>query len=107
MTKIFLQGDYTTAGAKGLLRDGGSGREQAVQKLAASLGGSLDSIHFSASSPSYFIILNVPDKVSAASLATAVIASGAVTINQSVEILTPSEMDAAVKKDPAYRAPGA
>jgi uncharacterized protein with GYD domain len=105
MIRYFLQGNYTVEGIKGLLKDGGSGREQAVKKLVASLGGTLDSMYFAP--PSYFIVVNLPDQVSAAALSATVFASGAVTAGQSFEILTPAEMDEATKKHPTYRAPGA
>lgn len=52
-------------------------------------------------------MVNLPDQVSAAALSAAVYATGAVTAGQSVEILTPTEMDEAAKKHPTYRAPGA
>ncbi|MGA3121741.1 MAG: GYD domain-containing protein [Polyangiaceae bacterium] len=104
MIKYLMQGDYTAEGVKGLLKDGGSAREQAVKKLLASLGGTLDSMYFSP--PTYFIVANLPDPVTAAALAATVFATGAVSPGKSSEILTPTEMDEAAKKHPTYRAPG-
>jgi uncharacterized protein with GYD domain len=106
MAKYFIQGNYTVEGTKGLLKEGGSSRSEAVGKLASSLGGALDSMHFSATSPAYFIVMDLPERGSAAAIAATVVASGAVTVEQCVELLTPSQMDETVKKTAAYRPPG-
>lgn len=106
MAKYFIQGQYTVEGTKGLIKEGGTGRSEAVAKLASSLGGTLDSMHFSATAPAYFILMELPERGSAAAIAATVVASGAVTVEQCVELLSPAQMDEAVKKTPAYRAPG-
>jgi uncharacterized protein with GYD domain len=43
MAKYLVQARYTSDGVKGLLKDGGSGRRDAVAKLIESLGGKMDS----------------------------------------------------------------
>jgi uncharacterized protein with GYD domain len=106
MARYFIQGNYTVEGAKGLIKEGGSGRSEAVAKLASSLGGSLDSMYFSATSPAYFILMDLPERGSAAAIAATVVGSGAVTVEQCVELLTPTQMDETAKKTPLYRAPG-
>jgi uncharacterized protein with GYD domain len=53
-----------------------------------------------------FIIADLPDHASAASLNLAVAASGAID-SETVVLLTPEEIDEATKKSPAYRSPGA
>ena len=42
MPKYLLEASYTTEGIEGLLREGGSGRQAAVQTMAEALGGKLD-----------------------------------------------------------------
>jgi uncharacterized protein with GYD domain len=106
MAKYIIIGSYTAEGTKGLLKDGGSGRAEATSKLASSLGGTLDSIHFSATAPAYFIVMDLPERGSAAAIAATVVATGAVTVEQCVELLTPTQMDDVAKKSPVYRAPG-
>ena len=106
MSKYFLTGNYTVEGTKGLIKDGGTSRKEAAAKTAASLDGSLESFHFSAVSPNFFILLNLPNKIAAAAFGATVTASGAVEISECVEVLTPAEMDEAAKKMPSYRAPG-
>jgi uncharacterized protein with GYD domain len=53
-----------------------------------------------------FIIADLPDNASAASLNLAIAASGAID-SETVVLLTPEEMDEPPNKSPAYRAPGA
>jgi uncharacterized protein with GYD domain len=42
MPKYLVEARYTAEGAKGLLRDGGSGRRSAIAKTAESVGGRLE-----------------------------------------------------------------
>jgi uncharacterized protein with GYD domain len=106
MSKYFVQGTYTAEGIKGLLKEGGTARKEAIDKLAGSLGGTVESLHYSATSPTYVLLMTLPEKGSAAVLSATVIASGAVTVDQCVEILTPVQMDAAAKQSVTYRPPG-
>ncbi len=39
MPKYLLQASYTAEGARGILKDGGSNRRQAVEELLKSMGG--------------------------------------------------------------------
>lgn len=106
MYKFIARGNYTIEGTKGLIKDGGSSRKEAITKMAASVGGSLESLYYSAGSPSYFVVFNVPDKLAATAIGAIIIAAGGVTISESTELLTAEEMDETVKKMPSYRAPG-
>jgi uncharacterized protein with GYD domain len=106
MHKYVLLGTYNSTGAKGLLEAGASAREEAIAKLAASVGGTVDSVHFTVGAPGYLIIMNLPDRASATAIGAAVQAAGAVTLDHFLEILTPRETDDALKKTVQYRAPG-
>ena|SRR5450631_231591 len=106
MFKYLITGNYTAEGTKGLIKDGGTSRKEAVTKMAASVDGMLESFHFSAASPRYFVILSLPNRTTLAAISAAITASGAVNITECAELLTASEMDEAVKKVPSYRAPG-
>lgn len=46
MPKYLIQVPYTSDGAKGLLREGGSQRRAAARNLVESLGGTLDVMYF-------------------------------------------------------------
>jgi uncharacterized protein with GYD domain len=50
-------------------------------------------------------VVDLPDDEAAAACALAVAASGAVS-NSTIKLLTPAQVDAAVKLSPNYRAPG-
>ena len=106
MAKYFMQGKYTPEGVKGFIKEGGSSRQEAIEKLFASVGGSLESLYFSSAGPGYYIIVNMPDKESAIAMAATAVSTGAITADQMVELITPAEADEAVKKSPMYRAPG-
>ncbi|MCB0163837.1 MAG: GYD domain-containing protein [Anaerolineae bacterium] len=106
MTKYFVQGNYTAEGVKRLIKDGGTGRRESASQLFASAGGSLECLYFSSVGPSYYIIIDIPDKESAMAIAATGVVNGTITIDQVVELLTPAEMDEAVKKTPMYHSPG-
>ena len=42
MPKYLVQGSYTEEGLKGLMKEGGSGRRAMVERLAAQMGGKLE-----------------------------------------------------------------
>ena len=46
MPKYLFQANYTAEGAKGILKDGGTGRRAAVEKAVSGLGGRLESFYF-------------------------------------------------------------
>ena len=105
MPKYLFSGSYIGEGIKGLLKDGGSGRKEAVEKLIASLGGKIESIHFAFGDDDFFIIADVPDNIKAAAGALLAAASGAVTVKTTV-LMTPEEVDEVSKMGADYRPPG-
>jgi len=105
MPKYLVQGSYTSEGAKGLLRDGGSKRRAAIQELAESLDAKLEAYYFAFGENDVVAIFDAPDNVSAAAASLAVSARGAANIKTTV-LLTPEEMDKATKKTVRYRPPG-
>jgi uncharacterized protein with GYD domain len=105
MGKYLFHGSFSTEGLRGVTKEGGSGRTQAVKTLAESLGGSLESYYFAFGDDSYFVVVDLPNDEAAAACAIAVGASGAVS-NSTIKLLTPEQVDAAVKLSPKYRAPG-
>ena len=106
MPKFLIKASYTTEGVKGLLKDGGSGRRKAVEKLVSSVGGKLDGVWFAFGDDDVFVLGDLPDNASAAAVSLSVSASGAVRCT-TVPLLTVEEMDAATKKSVDYRKPGA
>jgi uncharacterized protein with GYD domain len=106
MAKYLVKASYSTEGMKGVAKEGGSGRVAAVDQLIQSLGGSVESFYFAFGTSDAYIIVDLPDNSSAAAVAAAVGSSGALSNYETVVLLTPSEVDEAVKKAVSYRPPG-
>ena len=104
MPKYLVQGSYTEQGLKGLLKEGGSKRREAVEQLAKALGGRLDTFYYAFGDDDFFIILDLPGSVDAAAVAMTANASGAVTSRITV-LLAPEEIDQAAKKTVPFRPP--
>src|SRR5512143_1529346 len=105
MRKYLFHGTYTPEGYKGLLQEGGSLRIEAAKRALGSVGGSLEAFYFSCDEEDFYIIVNLPDYASAMSVTLAGNVSGTFTI-RATELLTPEEMDQAVKKSVDFRPPG-
>ena len=105
MPKYLFQANYVGEGVKGLLKEGGSSRRAAVEKAAQSLGGKLEAFYYAFGDTDAYVIVDLPDNATATALALTVNSSG-VTVVKTTVLMTPEEVDAAVKKSPSYRAPG-
>ncbi len=105
MPKYLAQANYVGEGLKGLLKEGGSSRRAAVEKLFESLGGKVEAFYYAFGDTDLFIIAEAPDNVTAATISLTVNAAGAATSKITV-LLTAEEIDAAAKKTPSYRPPG-
>jgi uncharacterized protein with GYD domain len=106
MSKFLIEASLTAAGIKGVQSEGGTARREAVTKAVESVGGRLDSFFFGFGDRDVYVIADFPDNESAAAMAIAVNSSGAVA-TRTVVLLTPEEVDRAVKRSVEYRAPGA
>ena len=106
MPKFMIKVSYTTEGTRGLLKDGGTGRRAAVQKVIESVGGKVETFYFAYGEDDAYLIIDVPDTTSGIAVSLAVNASGAVRLS-TIPLITPEEVDAACKKSVSYRAPGA
>jgi uncharacterized protein with GYD domain len=105
MPKYLIQANYVGDGLKGLLKEGGSSRRAAIEKLFGSVGGRVESFYYAFGDTDLFVVGDVPDNVTAAALSLVVNAAGAATAKVTV-LLTAEEIDAAAKKTLAYRPPG-
>lgn len=105
MPKYLITGSYTVSGAKGVLAEGGSGRRAAVQKLAESVGGRLESFYFAFGGDDFYVTVDLPSIEAAAAVAMLVGAAGGAS-QRTIVLLTPEQIDAATKLSPSYRAPG-
>jgi uncharacterized protein with GYD domain len=105
MPKYLFQGSYTVEGLRGLLREGGTKRREAVEQVVKALGGTLEAFYYAYGGDDFFILADMPDSVTTTALSLAVHATGAVAF-KTVVLVTPEEVDAAVKKSVSYRPPG-
>jgi uncharacterized protein with GYD domain len=105
MPRYLWRGSYSADGTKGLLQDGGTGRQRVVQGFVDKLGGKLEAFYFSLGDDDVYVIAEVPDQASAVAVSLAVNATGAVRLTTTV-LLSPEEMDAATRTTVDYRAPG-
>ena len=105
MTKFLITGSYTAEGAKGLMSEGGTGRQAAVQKALEGLGGKMESIYFTFGADDVIVICDMPDTISGLALSLAANASGAVRIS-TTPLLSVEDVDAACKKTVSYRPAG-
>lgn len=106
MPKYVIKASYTAEGAKGLMKTGGTARRAAVQKMMEGLGGKLEAFYFAYGADDVFAICDLPDTASGIAASLVINASGAVH-SSTTPLITPEEVDAACKKLPEYRAPGA
>ncbi len=105
MPKFLFEARYTADGAKGLEKEGGTSRREAVKKHLQEVGGTLECMYFAFGDVDGYVIVDLPDQVSAAALALAVNKSGAIS-TKTVVLLTPEELDQASRKAVHFRAPG-
>src|SRR5262249_773219 len=105
MPKYLIAASYTSSGASGLLKDGGSARRTAAEQALKSAGAKLEAFYFAFGEHDAYVIVDAPDNVSIAAASVAINASGAVQ-SKTVVLMTAEEMDAAVKKTVTYRKPG-
>jgi uncharacterized protein with GYD domain len=97
MPKYLVEGRYTSDGLKGLAREGSSQRRADIAKTIESAGGKMESLYFAFGDADFYIILDVPDNVSAAALSVVANQSGFVT-SKIIVLLTADEIDQAIKK---------
>jgi uncharacterized protein with GYD domain len=105
MAKYLLAAAYTADGAKGLLKDSGTKRRQAAEQAIKSAGGTMEAFYFAFGENDAYVIVDAPDHASIAAASVSINASGAVH-TKTVVLLTPEEIDNAIKKTITYRAPG-
>ena len=104
MARYMFQGSYSLEGARGLLREGGSRRYQAVAQLVRSLGGRLEGFYYAFGDTDLYMIVDLPDHASAAAASLIVAASGAGRW-RTIVLLDAEDIDRAARSDASYTAP--
>jgi uncharacterized protein with GYD domain len=105
MTKYLFEANYVGEGIKGLIREGGTKRRDALVEALNSVGGSLESFYYAFGDTDVLGVFDVPDQSGAAALSLMINATGNVNVRLK-PLMTPEDIDEATKKTPSYRAPG-
>jgi uncharacterized protein with GYD domain len=105
MAKYLIAAAYTAEGTKGLLKESGTKRRQAAEQAIKSAGGTMEAFYFAFGDNDAYVIVDAPDHATIAAASVAINASGAVH-SKTIVLLSPEEMDQAIKKTVNYRAPG-
>lgn len=105
MTKFLIEASLTAEGAKGLLKEGGTSRKKTVETMINQMGGTLEAFYFAFGKTDVYVICELPDQTSAASVSLTINATGLVSTS-TIILLDPNEIDQATKKSVNYRGPG-
>ena len=105
MPKYLICGSYTAEGLKGLIKDGGTKRMKATEQALESLGGKLEAFYFAYGDNDVYFIADQPDPVDGIGGILLANASGTIKLKTTV-LITPEEIDKAVKKTMDWRPPG-
>jgi uncharacterized protein with GYD domain len=105
MAKYLFEGSYTVDGIKGVLKEGGTGRREAVSAALKGMGGKVDAMYFAFGATDVYVIVDAPDNVTAAALAMGISSTGTVGVKTTV-LLTVEEIDQAAKKTLSFRPAG-
>ena len=106
MAKYLWQVSYTTEGLKGVMKEGANSRAKVISKLAEGHGGKIEAFYYAFGEADLYVIADLPGNLEASAMSLTIGASGAARIKTTV-LLTPKEVDAAIKVKVGYRAPGA
>ncbi|MCX6499526.1 MAG: GYD domain-containing protein [Arthrobacter sp.] len=105
MTKYLFEANYVGEGIKGLMREGGSKRRDAVVDALKSVGGTLDCMYYAFGHTDVLGVFDVPSDADAAALSLMINSTGNVNIRLK-PLMSAEDLDEAAKKTPTYRAPG-
>jgi uncharacterized protein with GYD domain len=105
MAKYLYRLQYTKAGLEGSAKEGFASREAFFRATVAGLGGTTEAAAWAYGEDDVLIIVDFPDATAGTGLALALAMTGSFRVT-TTPLLTAAEMDAGVKRMPAYRAPG-
>ncbi len=105
MSKFLVSASYTSEGAKGLIKEGGTNRKKLVEGMVRKLGGKMEAFYYSFGSTDVIAITEMPNVATAAAISIGIKSTGAVDI-MLTPLIEPQEIDAAAKMSIGYRPPG-
>jgi uncharacterized protein with GYD domain len=96
MPKFLTQSVYTPETLKGLIKEGGVARRESLRQSVEAMGGKLEAFYWAFGATDLFMIIELPDNVTAAATSLIANASGASKFSLTV-LLTPEEMEQATQ----------
>jgi uncharacterized protein with GYD domain len=105
MAKYLFEANYVGEGIKGLMREGGTKRRDALVEALKSVGGSLECFYYAFGETDVLGVFEVPEASDAAALSLMINSTGSVNVRLK-PLMTLEDLDDAAKKTPSYRAPG-
>ncbi|HEY5835957.1 GYD domain-containing protein [Streptomyces sp.] len=106
MPNYLIKAKLTVDGLKGLLKEGGTARREVVERMVSDLGGRLESMYWAFGDEDVYLTVSLPDNTTAVAIGLVTSAAGGVRTS-TVVLLSPEEIDEAVRRKVEYRAPGA
>lgn len=106
MPRYLIEASYNAEGMQGVIAKGGTARREVIEKTLTDVGGTLESFDFAFGETDAYVIVDVPDAVTAAGIAMQVSASGAARC-KTTPLISPEEIDRAAQIKVTYRKPGA
>jgi len=109
MAKYLFQGSYTEEGLKGLLKEGGTKRREAIEQAVKAQDGKVEAFYYAFGDNDFYLIVDYPSNIEASVTALMAGSAGTSTIKTTV-LITPKEVDEVVEKAGklagTYRPPG-
>ena len=105
MSKYLFEANYVGDGIKGLMREGGTKRRDAVVEALKSVGGTLECFYYAFGDTDVLGVFDIPDQANAVALSLMINSTGAVSLTLK-PLMTLEDLDAAASKTPSYRPPG-
>ena len=105
MGKYLVEASYAPGGVQGLLKEGGTSRRAAIDRMVKGLGGTVEAFYFAFGERDVVAIVDMPDDASVSAMALQISATGTVKIRTTV-LITPETVDEAVRKPVNYRPAG-
>src|SRR4051794_28131637 len=106
MSKYMIKASYSPDGIRGVMAKGGTARVDAIEKLVAGVGGSMESFHFAFGADDVYIIVDAPNHEAMAAVAGKVTSTGVLSRYETIVLLTADQMDAAADLAVDYTPPG-
>jgi uncharacterized protein with GYD domain len=105
MGRYMFKVSYSVDGLKGVMHEGAEHRQTFIAKMAADMGGSLETFDFAFGETDLYTICEIPDDETAAAIALAVASAGVGGV-ETVKLLTSAQVDKARGIQTGYKPPG-